>query len=109
MLLFQLIANPLRDKPIAPELLVRCVKPGPVGCLLPRTANRQRDRTILRVQRAWEWVFRFLGRVVLVPRLRINELSNRLYIFAHNNLRIAVALLTELKLICAIICERVLI
>ena len=34
--------------------------------------------------------------------------SNRLYVFAHNNLRIAVALLTELKLICAIICGRVL-
>jgi DNA-binding NtrC family response regulator len=34
--------------------------------------------------------------------------SNRLYVFAHNNLRIAVALLTELKLICAIISGRVL-
>ena len=34
--------------------------------------------------------------------------SNRLYVFAHNNLRIAVALHTELKLICAIICGRVL-
>jgi hypothetical protein len=36
-------------------------------------------------------------------------ISNRLYVFVHNNLRIAVALLTELKLICAIICGRVLI
>jgi prepilin-type N-terminal cleavage/methylation domain-containing protein len=35
--------------------------------------------------------------------------SNRLYVFAHNNLRIAVALHTDLKLICAIICGRVLI
>jgi hypothetical protein len=35
-------------------------------------------------------------------------ISNRLYVFAHHNLRIAVALHTELKLICAIICGRVL-
>ena len=42
------------------------------------------------------------------PKQLPDVLSNRLYVFAHNNLRIAVALLTELKLICAIICGRVL-
>jgi hypothetical protein len=55
-----------------------------------------------------EQVFDQLACPLVRQQLILVQVSNRLYVFAHNNLRIAVALHTELKLICAIICGRVL-
>jgi len=40
---------------------------------LPWTTATQIDGPLLGVQRSRKWILTFLGRVVIVPRLRINE------------------------------------
>ena len=72
--LAKLLADPFRNEPVAAELFVRRIECGPVGFdVLPGTAARQTDGSLLGIQRARKRIFRLFRRVVLVPGLCIDE------------------------------------
>ena len=69
----ELLADPLGDEMVAAVFLVGGVQCRPVGLdVLPRLA-RNAHGPLLGIERAWEGIFGFLFREILVPRLGVDE------------------------------------